>query len=142
MFEVERGVLEVEVLRPLRPVGDAGDGHLAEDRLEVPAMTRLGGPVRPPRAVADRPGAPLPARPQVEVVLEELAAQLAAIDIETTLELVVGELRRLGVSQETDEALVERVRRAEGAGRFSWCAAISAARPASARTSRAVLDSR
>jgi hypothetical protein len=43
------------------------------------------------------------------VVLEELSAQLTAVDVEAGLELVVGESRRIDVSQEADEALVERV---------------------------------
>ena len=105
-------------------------------------MPGLGGPVQGPLGVAQRADTHLAARPQVKVVLEELAAQRATIDIEAAFQLVVGEPRRLRVPQEPDEALVERVRRAEGVARSFACAAISAARPASARASRAAFDSR
>ena len=107
--EVERGVLEVEVLCSLGPVGESGDGHLAEDRLETPSVPGFDGPVLSSLRVAHRTGTHLASRTQVEVVLEELSAQLTAVDVEAGLELVVGESRRIDVSQEADEALVERV---------------------------------
>jgi hypothetical protein len=45
---------------------------------------------------------------QVEVVLEELAKQLASVVGDAYLELIVGEARRRGTGEELDQALVKR----------------------------------
>jgi hypothetical protein len=76
------------------------------------------------------------------VVLEELAAQLAAIGIKAAFQLIVGESRRLGVPQEPDEALVERVRRAEDAARSFVVRCDQRGEACLARASRAPFDSR
>ena len=52
------------------------------------------------------------------MVLEELAQQRPAIDVEAALELLVGEACGLLVSQEADEALVAGVGDREGLARL------------------------
>jgi hypothetical protein len=89
--EVQCRVGEVEVRRPLRPVGETGDADRAEDRLELAAVVCLGGVVRDALRVDDADGAPLASCTQVQVILVELAQELPVVSIEPGLELLVGE---------------------------------------------------
>lgn len=101
--QVQRGVLEVEVLLVLGPVGETGDADLAEDRLEAAPMVRLARSVRDASGVDDVFDAPLASSPQVEVVLEELAEQRSAVGLEASLELFVGETGGVAAAKEGGE---------------------------------------
>jgi len=59
-------------------VGKARDSHLAEDGGEHPLMAGLDGMVRDPLVVDDFVEAFLARRAQVQVVLQQLAEQLAS----------------------------------------------------------------
>src|SRR6266508_2077857 len=104
----------MEVLLALRPVGEASDRDLAEDRLERAMVSKLDGVVHDALGVAERDGAHLARRSKLEVVLEQLAAQLAPGDVESGLELLVGQTGGLAVAQEADKTPVERVGGREG----------------------------
>jgi hypothetical protein len=77
-------------------------------------MARLDRGVAVTVLVDDSTRPPFPLGPQVEVVLEELAQQGTAVDVEVILKLVVGEARGLWVSEETDEAPIAGVGGREG----------------------------
>ena len=77
-------------------------------------VSKLDGVVHDALGVAERDGAHLALGAKVEVVLEQLSAQLAPRDVEAGLELLVSETGGLAVAQEADETLVERVGGREG----------------------------
>jgi hypothetical protein len=114
--QVQHRIGGIEVLRSLCPVGEAGDGDFAEDRPEVTGMAALDGVVAGTLGVGHRLGAYLARRTHVEVVLEELAAELPPGEFETALEVLVGETGGLAAAQEADEPLVEGMRGREGVG--------------------------
>ena len=115
--QVQRGVLEVQVLRFRGPIGEPGDGDLADDGLKAAAVTCLDRLMSDACLIDDRTGMALPGGAQVQVVLEQLAEQLPAAGGEPGLELVVGERPGLGAGEEADEGAVDGIRAAEGARR-------------------------
>jgi hypothetical protein len=79
---------------------------------------------------------------QVQVVLVELAQQLEAIGPQALLEFGVGEVGRLGATEETDEILISPVGSREGpaqALRPSWATNVSSPELASASSFRRAL---
>ena len=81
-------------------------------------MACFDGAVAGALGVAHRVHARLALGAHVEVVLEELAEQRPAVDVEAGLELLVGEASGLVVSQEADEAFVAGVGDREGLARL------------------------
>ncbi|MDA8039630.1 MAG: hypothetical protein M0Z69_10815 [Actinomycetota bacterium] len=89
--QVQRGVLEVQVLRFRGPIGEPGDGDLADDGLKAAAVTCLDRLMSDASLIEDRTGMARPGGAQIQVGLEQLAEQLPAAGGEPGLELVVGE---------------------------------------------------
>jgi len=83
---------------------------------------------------------------QVEMVLIELAEQSPAVYVEASLELGVGERRRLVAAEEAYDSSVERVGGREGLRRFTPRRGVrlftSSTRPASPSASRRARASR
>ena len=88
--KVKDGVGGVEVGAAPRAVRQPGDVHLPEEGLEGALVTPLDAATRDPLGIHHLdPG--FPAGAQIEVILEQLADQLAALSVEELLELTVGE---------------------------------------------------
>jgi hypothetical protein len=85
--EVQGRVGGVQVRRARRPVRDPGHRHLAEHRGQGTAMPGLGAGPRDPVRAGHLPEAGFPGRPQVQVVLEQLAQQLPAVGVQQGLQL-------------------------------------------------------
>jgi len=114
-WQVQGGVLEVQVLRSLGPVGEPGDDHGPDDGLKAAVVIALDRLVSDACGIDDRAGAALSPGAQVQVVLEQLAEQVPAAGGEPGLELVVGERPGLLAGKEADQGAVDRVGAAEGA---------------------------
>jgi len=114
-WQVQRSVLEVQVLRSFGPVGEPGDGHAADDGLKTAVVIDLDRLVSDACGIDDRSGTALSRSAQVQVVLEQLAEQLPAAGGESGLELVMGERPGLLAGEEADEGAVDSVGAAEAA---------------------------
>lgn len=112
--QVQRRVGRVEVLVAPTAVREPGDGEVAEDRLKGPRMSGFDGSSRGALCVCHRREALLAQSTQVQVVLEELAAQPTEIDREPRLELGVGEALRFLAFHERAHLLEAGAARAEG----------------------------
>ena len=126
--QVERGVVQVEVLRLLRPVGEASDRDLPEDRLQAATLTCLHSVVGHTIAVDHSIGACLARGAQVEVILQKLTDQLPAGGLEADLEFLVRAAGRLRTTQEVDQTDIAGVRGGERLGQFrcfSWRISVS-----------------
>lgn len=113
--QVQLGIGGMEVDRALGPVGEAGDGDLAEDRLQRAVVAGLDGGVGDAVAVDDTRAASLPPGAEVEMVLEELADEAPPVAIEPALELLMGEAGGIGAAEEGGQTVVEDLGRREGA---------------------------
>jgi hypothetical protein len=89
--QVQRRVTRVQVGMPAPAVGQTGDGDLAEDRSQDASVAGFDRAARHPVHVADRLQALLAVRTQVEVVLQQLAQQLAALSLQLGFELGMGQ---------------------------------------------------
>src|SRR5439155_19627568 len=79
----------IQVLAPARPVGEPLDPDLAEHRRKRPPVTALDAPARHTVGIDDPVEPRLPARVQIEVILEQLPHQLTAVPVKTRLQLSV-----------------------------------------------------
>jgi len=119
LWQVELGVCEVEVLPAPGAVGETVERHFAEDGLERAYMSGLDYTMSLASSVAYLISTRLAGGTQVEVVLVELAEQSPAVYVEASLQLGVGERRRLVAAEEAYDSPVERVGRREGPRRFA-----------------------
>jgi hypothetical protein len=149
--QVEQCVGGMQVRVSGGAVGQPGDLDLTEDRGQSPAVSGLDPGPRHPGGVDDigEVEAGFPHRAQVQVVLQQLAQQRAALDVELVLELGVRQLGGLGAVEEAQHGVEPRAaggepvgchavamsRRAHRGPRPALSAVISAARPASPRAS-------
>jgi hypothetical protein len=101
--QVQCSVGKMEVLGSLGTVSEASDGDLTEDRHELTVVARLDGVVGDSLCVCDRRGTHFTLGAQVEVVLEQLAGQVARLGYETDLELSVRQRLGLVPMQEADK---------------------------------------
>jgi len=116
--QVELSVGEIEVLLSPSAVGETADCDSAEDRRKWAIVAGLDASMELATCVAHLVDTRLLQRTQVEVILVELADELAAVDVEARLQLGVSELCRLVSGQKADDTLVERIGGREGARRF------------------------
>ena len=103
--QVERGVRGVQVGLSPAPVGQSGDGHLAEDRGERPGVPRFHRPTVDAVGVDDLLQARLALGAQVQVVLVRQAEQLPALGAEAILQLGVAERGGPVAIEEADHLL-------------------------------------
>ena len=87
--QVQKPVGGIQVLAPARPVGEPLDPDLAEHRRKRPPVTALDAPARHTVGIDDPVEPRLPARVQIEVILEQLPHQLTAVPVKTRLQLSV-----------------------------------------------------
>jgi len=111
--QVQGGVSGIEVLLAAASVREAGDVDLAEDRAESAGMAGLHGTAWGVVGVDDDE-ALLGRRAQVQVVLVELADQLAPLRRQPLLQLGVGEAARLLPTHEATHLLEAFTACAEG----------------------------
>jgi hypothetical protein len=98
--EVERGIFGIEVLRPLGSIGQAGHFHPAEYSDERAVVPRLHTAVCSAITFCDAVEADLACRAHEEMVLEELAEQVAGLFLEVCFEYPVLEVHGLGIAEE------------------------------------------
>ena len=115
--QVQRSVLEVQVLRSFGPIREPVDGDAADDGGKAPAVTCLDHLMLDTCRIDDRSSTALPGRSQIQVVLKQLAQQLPAARCEPGLELVVGERASLLAGEEADEGAVDHTRAGKGSRR-------------------------
>jgi len=89
--QVELSVSEIEVLLSPSAVGETGDCDRAEDRRKRALVAGLDAAMEFVSRVAHLIDTRLVQRTQVEVVLVQLADELAAVDVEARLQLGVSE---------------------------------------------------
>jgi len=114
--QVQRSIGEVQVLRPLSPIREAGDAHGPDDARKATTVTCLDRLVSDALGIDDRAGATLSLCAQVQVVPEQLAEQVPPARGEPGLELVTGERPGLLANEETDEGAVDRIRATQSVG--------------------------
>ncbi len=90
---------------------EPGHGDLADDGLNDALVAGLRPAAGDTGRIDDRPGTPLSAGTQIEVVLEQLAEQITALLAEPGLELVVAEAFDLDAREELHDSATPRAPR-------------------------------
>jgi len=89
----------VQVGVPTAAVGDPLDGHRTKDRRQATGVAGLGAATRGLTGVDDLAQPHLPLRPQVQVILQQLAEQPPAVLLKPLLQLGMRYPRRLRARQ-------------------------------------------
>ncbi len=76
-------------------------------------MTGLGRRARCARVIDDLGQSSFASRPQIQVVLEQLALQRPAVDAEAGLQFLMGKRRRLGSGEKADQPGIQLLRAAK-----------------------------
>lgn len=97
--QVQQRVSRVQVGVPPRTVGRAPHSDLAEHGRQPTLASRLRPLTRHPIGPDHPRGPRFPLRPQVQVILQQLPQQLPAVDLQSCLQLRVGQACRLLATQ-------------------------------------------